>query len=93
MAQRDRRDIFHEAEFPEAADRADGVAVQVVSAGPDSRWEAIRYSYPAMIALARHYVYLQSPFLILDASLAEALKTAALAGAKTRPWNSSGPRA
>jgi cardiolipin synthase len=33
-----------------------------------------------MIALARHHVYLQSPFLILDTSVAEVMKTAALAG-------------
>jgi cardiolipin synthase A/B len=33
-----------------------------------------------MIALADHHVYLQSPFLILDTSVAEALKTAALSG-------------
>lgn len=72
--------LFNEAQFPRAPESGGGVAIQVVSAGPDSRWEAIRYSYLAMIALARHHVYLQSPFLILDASLADALKTAALAG-------------
>jgi len=33
-----------------------------------------------MIALADHHVYLQSPFLILDTSVSEALKTAALSG-------------
>ena len=33
-----------------------------------------------MIALADHPQYLQSPFLILDTSVAEALKTAALSG-------------
>src|SRR5258705_2130647 len=37
-----------------------------------------------MIALARHHVYLQSPFLILDTSVAEALTTAALAGVDVR---------
>jgi cardiolipin synthase len=56
------------------------VAVQVLSSGPDSQWEAVRQSYLTMIALARHHLYLQSPFLILDVSVAEAMKTAALAG-------------
>jgi cardiolipin synthase A/B len=37
-----------------------------------------------MIALARHHIYLQSPFLILDASVAEAMTTAALAGVDVR---------
>jgi cardiolipin synthase len=61
-----------------------GVPIQVVSAGPDSEWKAIRHSYLAMLSLARHHVYLQSPFLILDDSLAEAMKTAALAGIDVR---------
>jgi cardiolipin synthase len=66
--------------FPAVRDGQPGVPVQVVSAGPDSRWEAIRQSYLTMIALADHHVYLQSPFLILDTSVAESLKTAALSG-------------
>ena len=76
--------LFAESFFPEVRDDRPGVPIQVVSAGPDSRWEAIRQSYLAMIALARHHVYLQSPFLILDTSVAEAMKTAALAGLDIR---------
>jgi cardiolipin synthase A/B len=72
--------LFHEQFFPEVHHAGRGVPIQVVSAGPDSRWEAIRQSYLAMIASANHHVYLQSPFLILDTSVAEALKTAALSG-------------
>jgi cardiolipin synthase len=72
--------LFTDSLFPGARDGQPGVPVQVVSAGPDSRWEAIRQSYLTMIALADHHVYLQSPFLILDTSVAEALKTAALSG-------------
>jgi cardiolipin synthase len=76
--------LFDESYFPEADQPGDGVAIQVVNAGPDSRWEAVRQSYLAMIALAHHHVYLQSPFLILDTSVAEAMKTAALAGLDVR---------
>jgi cardiolipin synthase A/B len=76
--------LFAESFFPEVRDDHPGVPIQVVSAGPDSRWEAIRQCYLAMIALARHHVYLQSPFLILDTSVAEAMKTAALAGLDIR---------
>ncbi len=76
--------LFTESFFPKRSDRTGGVPIQVVSAGPDSQWEAIRHSYLAMIALARHHIYLQSPFLILDASVAEAMKTAALAGLDVR---------
>jgi cardiolipin synthase A/B len=77
--------LFDDRFFPADVQAGNpGVPVQVVSAGPDSRWEAIRQSYLAMIGLARHHVYLQSPFLILDTSVAEAMKTAALAGLDVR---------
>jgi cardiolipin synthase len=75
--------LFDERHFPQA--ETDGrLALQVVSAGPDSQWESIRQSYLTMIALARHHIYLQSPFLVLDTSVAEALKTTALAGIDVR---------
>ena len=76
--------LFDELHFPEIHANNRGVPIQVVSAGPDSRWEVIRQSYLAMIAHAHHHVYLQSPFLILDTSVAEAMKTAALAGIDVR---------
>jgi cardiolipin synthase A/B len=76
--------LFDERYFPEVQAGEGGVPIQVVSAGPDSRWETIRQAYLAMIALARHHVYLQSPFLVLDTSVAEAMKTAALAGVNVR---------
>jgi cardiolipin synthase len=76
--------LFDERYFPEVQAGEGGVPIQVVSAGPDSRWETIRQAYLAMIALARHHVYLQSPFLVLDTSVGEAMKTAALAGVIVR---------
>jgi cardiolipin synthase len=76
--------LFDLKHFPATVGRTGGVPVQVVNAGPDSRWEAIRQSYLAMIALARRHIYLQSPFLVLDLSVAEALKTAALSGLDVR---------
>ncbi len=76
--------LFDDEHFPDVHERHQAVPIQVVSAGPDSRWEAIRQSYLAMIALAHRHVYMQSPFLILDASVAEAMKTAALAGLDVR---------
>jgi cardiolipin synthase len=77
-------DLFDNEHFPAPGPLEGALPIQVVSAGPDSQWEAIRQSYLAMIALARHHVYLQSPFLILDTSVAEAMKTAALAGIDVR---------
>nr|WP_281351955.1 phospholipase D-like domain-containing protein [Microvirga makkahensis] len=51
-----------------------------MTSGPDSEWRAIRHLYFAMITSAQHHVRLQSPFFILDATIAEALRAAALAG-------------
>lgn len=60
--------------------RADYLPVQILTSGPDSEWRAIRQLYFAMILAARHRVRLQSPFFILDPTIAEALKSTALAG-------------
>jgi cardiolipin synthase len=76
--------LFDERYFPVGNSDGSGVPIQVVSGGPDSRWETIRQSYVAIIASARDHVYLQSPFLILDTSVAEAMMTAALAGVEVR---------
>ena len=56
------------------------VPVQILTSGPDSEWQAIRQLYFAMIVSAQRRVRLQSPFFILDATIAEALKSAALSG-------------
>jgi cardiolipin synthase A/B len=56
------------------------VPVQILTSGPDSEWRAIRQLYFAMIVAAQRRVRLQSPFFILDATIAEALKAAALSG-------------
>ena len=56
------------------------VPVQILTSGPDSEWRAIRQLYFAMIMSAQQRVRLQSPFFILDATIAEALRAAALAG-------------
>jgi cardiolipin synthase A/B len=85
-------DLFAADRFPWLGDSAplaeardagalDGyVPVQILTSGPDSEWRAIRQLYFAMIMSARHRVRLQSPFFILDATIAEALRATALAG-------------
>ena len=56
------------------------IPVQITVSGPDSRWRAIRQLYFTMVNSAKHHVFIQTPFFILDDTMAEALKTAALAG-------------
>lgn len=79
-------DLFHPDHFPPTpAELRDAwLPVQLTLSGPDSEWQAIRQLYFAMIVGARERVYLQSPFFILDTSIAEALKAAALSGVDVR---------
>jgi cardiolipin synthase len=58
--------------------------MQIVSGGPDSEWGALRQMYFRLITQAQRRILLQSPFFILDESIAEALKTASLAGVDVR---------
>ncbi|SCY78020.1 cardiolipin synthase [Microvirga guangxiensis] len=69
---------FTPTENPEVSDGY--VPVQILTSGPDSEWRAIRQLYFAMIMSAQQRVRLQSPFFVLDATIAEALRAAALAG-------------
>jgi cardiolipin synthase len=85
-------DLFAADRFPSLANgvsptptedpgTSDGyVPVQILTSGPDAEWRAIRQLYFAMIMSAQRRVRLQSPFFILDATIAEALRAAALAG-------------
>jgi cardiolipin synthase len=77
-----RENLFSPAYFPTVATEAapGDVPVQILTSGPDSQWAAIRQLYFFMITSAQRRVFLQSPYFILDSSIAEALKAAALAG-------------
>ncbi|MBY4892504.1 cardiolipin synthase [Rhodobacteraceae bacterium N5(2021)] len=66
--------------------------VQICLSGPDSEYEAIRQLYFEMITTAEHQVLIQSPFLILDETISEALKMKALSGVDVQVMiSSSGP--
>jgi cardiolipin synthase len=61
-----------------------GLPVQIVTSGPDSAWRAVRRQYFSMIVAAQQRFYAQTPFFVLDDTIAEALKIAALAGVDVR---------
>ena len=77
-----RENLFFPAYFPTmATESTEGdVPVQILTSGPDSQWAAIRQLYFFMIVTAQRNVFLQSPYFVLDASIAEALKSAAMSG-------------
>lgn len=60
------------------------VGVQIVSSGPDHMDEYIKNGYMKIINNARRYVYIQTPYLVLDQPMLEALKISALSGVDVR---------
>jgi cardiolipin synthase len=58
----------------------DGLPVQLSLSGPDSDWRTIRQQYFGMITGATRRVRVQTPYFVLDESLSEAIKAAALSG-------------
>lgn len=67
------------------------VPVQILTSGPDSHWAAISQLYSFMIISAQRHVRVQSPFFIPDASVAEALRAAALSGVDVKLMLSARP--
>jgi len=59
-------------------------AVQIVSSGPDARWNQIKEAYIKLINTAEESVYIQSPYFVPDGSVMDALRIAALSGIDVR---------
>ncbi|NLZ29782.1 MAG: cardiolipin synthase [Methanomicrobiales archaeon] len=58
--------------------------VQIVSGGPDTRWNPIKEGYIKLINSARKSVYIQTPYFVPDDSVTDALRIAALSGVDVR---------
>ena len=79
-----RNDIAYSPElFPTIESKGD-ISMQIVSSGPDSEWEHIKYGYIKMISYARESIFIQTPYFIPDASLLDALRIASLTGKDVR---------
>ncbi len=66
--------------------------IQIVSSGPDiTDLDEIKYGYIKMIQKAKRYIYIQSPYFILDQTLLETLKIACLSGVDVRIMKPSKP--
>lgn len=60
------------------------VAMQIVASGPDNQRYGIRRGYEGIIASAKEYVYIQTPYLIPEDSILESLIIAANSGVDVR---------
>ncbi|MDD1716899.1 MAG: cardiolipin synthase [Methanoregulaceae archaeon] len=79
-----RGDLGFEGKYFPSPQIQGAVAVQVVSSGPDARWNQIKEGYLKLISLARESIYLQSPYFVPDESVSDALRIAALSGIDVR---------
>jgi len=58
--------------------------VQIITSGPDSKWQNIRNVYLKMISKARKNIYIQTPYFIPDETVMSAIRIAALSGVDVR---------
>ena len=59
--------------------------MQIISSGPNpDNFYEIKLSYLEMIQKAKKYIYIQSPYLILDNSISDSLKLASISGVDVR---------
>lgn len=69
--------------FPEEtyATSSNTIGMQILASGPNAHNQfEIKLGYLKMMQKAKQYLYLQSPYLIIDNSISDALKLAALSG-------------
>ena len=65
--------------------REDGnVVVQTVASGPDSDWASIQQAYFTLINMARHYVFISTPYFMPGETTLSCLKAAAMGGVDVR---------
>lgn len=69
--------------FPDVESHGD-VGLQIVSSGPDHIEEYIKYNYLKIITNAKKNIYIQTPYLVLDPPMTQALKISALSGIDVR---------
>lgn len=60
------------------------IGMQIISSGPDHKEEYIKNAYMKIINNAKNNVYIQTPYLVPDEPVKEALKIAALSGVDVR---------
>ena len=69
--------------YDKPLDRTDYL-VQMMSSGPANRWNNISFVFLKAITLAKHCVYIQTPYFLPSDSLLKALQSVALAGVDVR---------
>lgn len=68
-----------EGYFPETEPKG-STGIQIVSSGPDSKYQEIRDNYLRLISKAKKNIYIQTPYFIPDEAVMGALRIAAMSG-------------
>lgn len=71
--------VYQPVYFPELQTTG-SIGMQIVTSGPDSEWEQIKYGYIKLISSAKKSILIQTPYFIPDASVFDALRIASLSG-------------
>jgi len=75
--------LFNEGYFPKRSYKGQR-GVQIVSSGPDSKWTSIKNGYIKLMNKAQKRIYIETPYLIPDDGILDALKIASLSGVDVR---------
>lgn len=70
--------------FPPIEEKAGTAGVQIISCGPDCKYQAHKDSYVKILSSAKDYVYIQSPYFVPDQTLLETMRLAARSGVDVR---------
>ena len=65
-------------------EQTEGINMQIVSSGPDTKWRNVHNGYFKMINEAEHHIYLTTPYFVPDDGIFEGLRVAALSGLDVR---------
>lgn len=84
-ATKEEVDLSHVLEVSDENIGEPNTGMQIVSSGPNlsDRYE-IKLAYLKMIQRAKEYLYIQSPYLIIDKSISDSLKLASASGVDVR---------
>lgn len=81
---KESRIIHYHPYFPEIKVHNGTTALQTVASGPDGELEKIKMGYLRLINAAQDHIWIQTPYLIPDDSILDALRVAAHSGIDVR---------
>ncbi len=79
-----KTELQREPRYFPPLERRGQTAIQVVSSGPDPRWNEIEEAFLKLIVTARKSICIQSPYFIPNQGILNALRVAALSGVDVR---------